>query len=82
MAADSHFGCLKNHFVSHFLPFQINTTIFIFVNFCTKWLPAAILDVRKSLSVAFLAISDQYDFFLNFDKMAAGANFGLIDTQL
>ena len=50
----------KNNFVSHFLPFQINTTIFIFVNFFTKWLPAAILDVRKSLSIAFLAISDQY----------------------
>ena len=87
----------ENHFVSHFLPFQINTTIFIFVNFfykmtdgghfgCpkitfgrisghfrsirnfffTKWLPAAILNVRKSLSVAFLAILDQYRFFICF----------------
>ena len=64
MAAGSHFGCPKNHFVSHFLPFQINTTILIFVKFFTKWLPAAILDVRKSLSVAFLAISDQYATFL------------------
>ena len=50
----------KNYFVSHFLLFQINTTIFIFVIFFTKWLSAAILDIRKSLSVAFLAISDQY----------------------
>ena len=29
----------------------------------TKWLPAAILDDRKSLSIAFLAISDQYTQF-------------------
>ena len=28
--------------------------------FFTKWLPAAIFDDRKSLSIAFLAISDQY----------------------
>ena len=57
----------KNHFVSYFLPFQINTTIFIFVN----------LDVRKTISVSFLANSDQYKtFFLNFYKMAAGAHFG------
>ena len=83
----------KNRFVSHFLPFHINTTIFIladvgyfgcqnftfyrisghfrsirnfifFLIFCTKWLPAAILDVRKSLSVAFLPISDQYATFI------------------
>ena len=59
MATGSHFGCPKIT-VSHFLPFQINTTIFILVIFFTKWLPAAILDVRKSLSIAFLAISDQY----------------------
>ena len=60
----------KNHFVSHFLPFQINTTIFFQITatitqvFFTKWLLAAILDVRKSLSVAFLAISDQYAIFV------------------
>ena len=42
--------------------------------FFTKWLPVAILDVRKSLSVAFLAISDQYKTF--FYKMAAGAHIG------
>ena len=61
----------------HFLPFQINTTIFIFVNIFTKWLPAAILDDRNSLLMAFLAISDQYEtFFFNFYKIVAGANFG------
>ena len=131
MAASSHFWMSKKHFVSHLLPFQINTTIFISVNFflqngcrrpfwmsenhfrshfwpfqinthiffkhflqngfrrpswsshfgCpkftldlifgyfrsiqifyffTKWLPVAILDVRKSLSISFLAISDRY----------------------
>ena len=39
----------------------------------------AILDDRKSLSIAFLVISDQYAtlFFLNFfSKMAAGRHFG------
>ena len=88
---------------NHFLPFQINTTIFthirrfehcsnhsqlFFVNFgypkltfdgisghfrsirnvflktFTKWSPAPILDVRNLLSIAFLAISDQYKFSL------------------
>ena len=44
----------ENHFQSHFSPFQINTFFF------TKWLPAAILDDRKLLLIAFLAISDQY----------------------
>ena len=51
---------------NHFLPFQINTIIYIFVNFFTKWLPVAILDVQNSLSMAFLAISDQHKTFLNF----------------
>ena len=59
MAAGSHFGCPKitsYHFRS------IPQFIFLLI-FFTKWLPAAILDVRNSLSMAFLAISDQYDFF-------------------
>ena len=42
--------------------------------FFTKWLPAAILDDRKSLSIAFLAISDQYATL--FFKIAAGSHFG------
>ena len=42
----------------HFSPFQINTQLF------TKWLPAAILDDQKSLSIAFLAISNQYATFI------------------
>ena len=50
---------------NHFLPFQINTIIFIFVIVFTKWLPAAILDVQNSLSMAFLAISDQYETFFS-----------------
>ena len=49
---------------SHFSPFQTNTQFFILF---TKWLPATILDDQKSLSNAFLAISDQYaTFFLIF----------------
>ena len=54
------FWITKNHFPSHFLPFQIDTTIFILWILFTKWLPAAILDVWNSLVIAFLAISDRY----------------------
>ena len=42
-----------------------------------KWRPPAILDDRKSLLIAFLAISDQYAtffFFFFFFKMAAGGS--------
>ena len=49
------FWMTENHFRSHFSPFQINTQLFLFILF-TKWLPAAILDDHKSLSIAFLAI--------------------------
>ena len=42
---------------SHFSPFQINTQLFCYF---TKWLPAAILDDRKSRLIAFLDISYQY----------------------
>ena len=55
MAAVGHFGCPKftlDHFSGHFRSIQI--FLFCF----TKWLPVAILDVRKSLSISFLAISD------------------------
>ena len=45
---------------SHFSPFQINTQFFILF---IKWLPATILDDQKSLSIAFLVISDQYATF-------------------
>ena len=67
----------KNHFVSHFLPFQINTSFYFCEVFFTKWLPSAILDVRNSLWITFLAILDQYRFFFFFFyKMAAGGHFG------
>ena len=38
----------------------------ICLEFFTKWPVAAILDDRKSLSIAFLAISDQYATFFIF----------------
>ena len=47
----------ENHFRSHFSPFQINAQLF-FKN-VIKWPQPAILDVRKSLSIALLTISDQ-----------------------
>ena len=51
------FWMTENHLWSHFSPFQINTQLWFFF---TIWLPAAILDDRKSLLSAFLAIADQY----------------------
>ena len=80
----SQYGCrltfwmAENHFRSHFSPFQINMQLLFLLNLFTKWPPAAILDDRKSLSIALLAISDQYDTFIfwKFDyKMAAGGHF-------
>ena len=51
----------ENYFRSQFSPFQINTQLFF--KLFTIWPPEAILDYRKSLSITFLAISDQYTTF-------------------
>ena len=64
---------LYSAFRSHFSPFHINTQLFFF-NFLFKMAAGghfgspiwAILDDRKSLSIAFLAISDQYTTFFFF----------------
>ena len=65
------------HFLSHVWPFQIDTQLFFKI--FTKWLPSTILEVRNSLLMAFLAISDRYAtliFLKYFDKMAAVGHFG------
>ena len=70
MAAGGHFGWPEIAFdrISRHFRWIGN---FIFLIFFTKWLPAAILDYRKSLLIAFLVISAQYatlnfwDFFQN-----------------
>ena len=54
--------------------------------FLKKWPPVAILDVQKSLCIAFLTISDQYhNFYLceifNFYKMAASGQSLAISDQ-
>ena len=67
------FWMTENHFWSHFSPFQINRQLWFFL--FTKWLPAADLDDRKSLLIAFLDISDQYAtliIFLIFTKWLPG----------
>ena len=46
----------KNHFVSYFLQFEINTTILFL--FFTKWLPAAILDVTAMYQIKMVSIKD------------------------
>ena len=52
----------ENHFRPHLSPFHINTQLSFFFKF--HKMPAAILDDRKSFSIAFLAISDQYATFI------------------
>ena len=59
MAAVGHFGCPKftlDHISGHFRTIHI----FNFFGIFTKWLPVAILDGRKSLSISFLSISHWY----------------------
>ena len=79
MAAVGHFGCPKftlDHISGHFRSIQI---FLFFLHFFTKWLPVAILDVRKSLSISFLSISDRYAtliFLEIFDNMADVGHFG------
>ena len=56
-------GCPKLTFdriSGHFRSIRNFNLFGIFFKFATKWLPAAILDVGKSLLITFLAISDQY----------------------
>ena len=77
MAASAHFGCPKITFgriSGHFRSRQK-----FVLNFFTKWLPSAILDVWNLLWITFLAILDQYRFFIFFKlfyKMAASGHFG------
>ena len=63
MAPVGHFGCPKfifDHISGHFISMRNFTFLF---EFFTKWLPAAILDVRNLLSIAFLTILDKYGIF-------------------
>ena len=55
------------------LPRQRRYATFICLEFFTKWPLAAILDDRKSLSITFLAISDQYATFYFFSKWPPAA---------
>ena len=58
MAASGHFGLPKITFERIFRHFRSIQNFFF-----TKYMPAAILEDRKSLSIAFLGISDQYATF-------------------
>ena len=74
MAAGGHFGWPKSLSIlndrSYLSAFQINAQLYFF----SQMAAGVILDDRKSLSIAFLAISDQYATFCI--KMAAGGHFG------
>ena len=54
----------ENHFRSHFSPLQINTQLYFFSQNGCLYVVAAILNDRKSLLIALLAISDQNASFL------------------
>ena len=83
------------HFRSHLSPFQINTQLY-FILFCSQnncrghfrshfsqfqINMAAILDDRKSLSIAFLAISDQYTTFFLFDLFTKWLPAAILDGR-
>ena len=79
MPAGAHFGCPKFTFDRISGHFRSIRNLF-FWEILTKWLPSAILDVRNSLPIVFLAILDQYGIFIFleiFDKMAAVGHFGV-----
>ena len=71
----------ENHFRLHFSPFQINTQLFFFWFFFTKWPLAAILDDRKSLSIAFLAILDQYAAVIFFEIFTKWPPAAILDDR-
>ena len=66
LAAVGHFGCPKFTFDRISRHFRSIPNFSFFWKFLTKWLPSATLDVRNSLSIAFLAILDQYGIYLFF----------------
>ena len=68
----------ENHFRLHFSPFQINTQLLFFWYFFHK---TAILDDRKSLSIACLAISDQYATFLFFNFFLKWPPAAILDDR-
>ena len=73
MSAGSHFECPKITLYRISYHFRSIPQFLFLWTFFTKWLPAAILDVRKSLSVAF-QINTQL-FLIFFTKMAAVGHF-------
>ena len=78
MAAVGHFGCPKftlDHSSAYFKSIQI----FLYFNFFTKWLPVAILDVRKSLSISFLSISHRYATLIFWTKWLTSA---ILDVRI
>ena len=65
IVAGGHFGWPKITFDRISRNYRSIRNFYFF--YFTKWLPASILDDRKSLLIAFLAISDQYAAFWKSD---------------
>ena len=79
MSDVGHFGCPNFTYDRISGHFRSLRNFNFLGEFLTKWLTSAILNVRISLSIVFVAISDRYaTFFLNenFDKMADVGHFG------
>ena len=75
MADVGYFGCPKFTFDRISGHFRLISNFNFFWKFLTKWLPAAILDVRNSLSIAFLAIVRSNGHF-GFPKFTFDRNSG------
>ena len=77
MAVGGHFGLPKITFDRISRHFRSIRNFYFLWFFCTKRPPAAILNDRKSLWIAFLALSGLCATFLLLHKMAVGGHFGL-----
>ena len=75
MAASGHFGWPKITFDRISGHFRSIRNFFF-----TKWLPAAILDDRKSLLIAFLTISDQYATLIFFPQNGCRRPFWMTEN--
>ena len=78
MATGAHFGCPK------FIFDRISNHFRMIRNFCflifTKWPAAPILDVRNSLSMAFLAISDRYSTYIFWKSLTKWLPSAILDV--
>ena len=81
MAAGVHFIWPKITFDRISRHFRLIRSFHFFGNVFTKWPPASILDDRKSLWIAFLAISDQYATFIFWNLFTQWRPAAILDDR-